>query len=126
MGTRCAPSYANIFMGKIEARLLELTNLKPLVWFRFIDDIFFIWPHGEDTLTNFLQMANEHHHSIKFTSEHSRHHVNFLDTTVHIDTVTNELYTTLYTKETDTRDFLHYSSAHPASCKTKGPYGQFL
>ena len=43
MGTRMAPTYANLYMGLLEEQLLEQTTLKPLVWFRFIDDIFFLW-----------------------------------------------------------------------------------
>ncbi|XP_066291082.1 uncharacterized protein [Branchiostoma lanceolatum] len=40
MGTRVAPSYANIFMGKFEEQHVYKRNLKPLVWWRYIDDIF--------------------------------------------------------------------------------------
>ena len=35
-----APSYANIFMGKLEADLLEQSPVKPHTWRRFIDDIY--------------------------------------------------------------------------------------
>jgi hypothetical protein len=39
MGIKMAPSYANIFMGDLEERLL-LSSLKQLLsWFRFIDDV---------------------------------------------------------------------------------------
>ena len=45
MGTPMAPNYSNIFMGKFERELLSAferkTGLRPLIWFRFIDDIFF-------------------------------------------------------------------------------------
>ena len=126
MGSICAPSYANIFMGKLEQEIIDGFHLKPLGWFRFIDDIFFIWPHGSDSLENFLNYANNLHHSIKFTSESSSTQLNFLDTMVKIDPETRNLFTTLYTKPTDTRDFLHYTSSHPKSCKNGGPYGQFL
>ena len=61
MGTRMAPNYAIIFMHKIETELLNKSRLKPKVFRRFIDDIFLIWPHGEDTLQEFLQMINSHH-----------------------------------------------------------------
>ncbi len=40
MGTKMAPTYANLYMGHLEQQLLEHTTRKPLVWFRFIDDIF--------------------------------------------------------------------------------------
>ncbi|KAJ8042636.1 hypothetical protein HOLleu_09441 [Holothuria leucospilota] len=41
-----APSYAIIFMADLEQRMLAGYPLKPLHYFRYIDDIFFLWPHG--------------------------------------------------------------------------------
>lgn len=43
MGTRMAPSYANLFMGKFETEFLNSEQLQPLIWLRYIDDIFFLW-----------------------------------------------------------------------------------
>ena len=40
MGTRMAPSYANLFMGRLESQLLQQTTDRPSTWCRFIDDIF--------------------------------------------------------------------------------------
>ena len=42
MGTKRAPTYANLFIGHLEEQMLEETTLKPLIWFRFIDDILFL------------------------------------------------------------------------------------
>jgi hypothetical protein len=126
MGTRFAPSLANHFMGHFESKLISNFHLQPKVWLRFIDDIFLIWTHGEKSLLEFIKYANSTHKTIKLTSEHSTESIVFLDTRVKIDPVNRNLYTILYTKPTDTRDFLHFSSAHPKSTKTKGPYGQFL
>jgi hypothetical protein len=39
MGTKMAPSYANIFMGKLEKLIIQSAPHKPLSWFRFIDDV---------------------------------------------------------------------------------------
>ena len=50
MGTKMAPSYANIFMGRLERRLLQSVILKPFSWLRFIDDIDMKWTHGRETL----------------------------------------------------------------------------
>ena len=41
IGTKMAPSYARIFMGKIESYLLEQAPTKLIFWRIFIDDIFF-------------------------------------------------------------------------------------
>jgi hypothetical protein len=43
MGTEMVPSYANIFMGRLERNLLMQAPVKPLSWLRFIDDIEMKW-----------------------------------------------------------------------------------
>ena len=40
MGTKMAISFANIFMTKVETDILSHSVTKPLVWKRFIDDVF--------------------------------------------------------------------------------------
>ena len=49
-----------------------------------------------------------------------------MDTTVKIDPDTRKVYSTLYTKPTDTHDYLLYSSAHPRHCKDNTPYSQLM
>ena len=66
MGTRMAPSYANLFMGKLGKDILATARNSPLVWWRFIDDIFAIWTHGESSLREFLSHINQAHPTIKF------------------------------------------------------------
>ena len=125
MGTAVAPNYANLFIDRFETNALDNWPTKPLLWLRFIDDIFLIWTHGRDELNKFIKYLNSIHPKIKFTSEISDTHVNFLDTTVKID-ADRLIYTTLYEKPTDTHLYLHYESAHHSPCHEKGPYGQFL
>ena len=125
MGTAVAPNYANLFMDRFETKALEKWHLKPLLWLRFIDDIFMIWTHGRDELNKFINYLNSIHPKIKFTSEINDTHVNFLDTTVKVD-ADRSIYTTLYEKPTDTHLYLHYQSAHHKPCHQKGPFGQFL
>ena len=50
IGTKMAPPYAILFMDSLEQRFLRSSPLKPLVWWRYIDDIFLIWLHGEEKL----------------------------------------------------------------------------
>ena len=50
MGTKLAPSYANLFMTKFEQNHVYTYHLQPTLWKRFIDDIFMIWPHGKNSL----------------------------------------------------------------------------
>ena len=123
MGTKLAPSYANIFMGRLEKKLLAKAatlGLKLLLYLRYIDDIFIIWDQGADNLEFFIKLANEFYHTIKFTAEFSTESVNYLDTTVKIRKDLdgkNTIYTDLYTKDTDTHNYLHFTSSHPIHCK---------
>ena len=71
MGTCMGPSYANIFMGWLEERLLSTSpwTVDLDLWRRFIDDILLLWLHGEASLLQFLDWLNQQHPTIKFTSE---------------------------------------------------------
>ena len=71
-----------------------------------------------------MHYMNNSHPTIKFTEEHSRSEVVFLDTIV--KRLDNKLYTDLYTKPTDTHSYLEYTSSHPRHITQNGPYGQFL
>ena len=124
MGTRMAPSYANLFMAKLEETLLTQTTISPRIWWRYIDDVFAIWDKGQDELENFLQQINTFHNTIKFTAEWSTDPVSFLDTTVILDAGT--IHTDLYTKPTDTHQYLSPESCHPKHCTTSIPYSQSL
>ena len=67
IGTKFAPAYANLLMNRLEERLMDIFAHKPLVWMRFIDDIFFVWTHGEDSLKLFIDHLNSSHDTSKFT-----------------------------------------------------------
>ena len=124
MGTKVAPSFANTFMGWFEAEFVYTYELQPLLWVRFIDDIFLIWTHGQEALKNFENHLNGCVPSIKFETETSLQEVHFLDVTV---TLTDGfLSTSLYTKPTDARNYLSFKSCHPKNCKSAIPYSQFL
>ena len=68
MGTRMAPSHANLFMGKLKCEFLRTQDKIPRVWWRYIDDIFAIWAHGDPSLRVFIENLNRHHPTIKFTA----------------------------------------------------------
>ena len=124
IGTKMAPSYAILFMSDFEEAFLKSSPYKPYVWWRYIDDIFMIWQHGEEQLQQFLDLLNSCHPTLKFTSEHSRDRVNFLD--VQVIRENNQLVTDLYVKDTDTHQYLLASSCHPSHCKRSIPFSQCL
>ena len=79
LGTRMAPSCASLFMGKLEMDFLGSCNKTPLIWLRFLDDIFMVWNHSEQELHEFISKINKFHDTIKFTFNYSNKEANFLD-----------------------------------------------
>ncbi len=126
MGTKVAPAFANIYMNHFEEQHVYTYHIQPLVWLRFIDDIFSIWTCTREEIETFVDYISHREDTINFTATISDSQADFLDTTVKIHPVTRKVYTTLYTKPTDTHDYLLYSSAHPRHCKDNTPYSQLL
>ena len=83
MGTKMAPSYANLFMDRFERAFLAQEPILPLVWKRYIDDILCIWTGTRSQLDSFLDRLNKAHHSIKFTWSISDTQIQFLDLNIH-------------------------------------------
>ena len=125
MGTRVAPSYANLFMAQLERKLLDNARIKPLIWWRYIDDIFAIWCHGEANLEVFIPDLNQAHPTIKSTAEWSSSSIPFLDTRVQVEN--GQQTTDLHVKPTDTHQYLAANSCHhPCHCKEAIPFSQAL
>jgi hypothetical protein len=69
MGSSLSPVVANIFMEHFETLALNNFHLKPKCWFRFVDDTFVVWPHGQSSLTSFFNHLNSISPHIQFTME---------------------------------------------------------
>lgn len=107
MGTRFAPSYANLFMGYWEKHHIHPstnTTMGLVTWKRYIDDCLFIWQGSNEELATFLDTLNTNKFNIKLTSNVSKSSVNFLDLVISVDS--NNLLTSLYQKPTDTNGFI--------------------
>ena len=121
-------------MTKFETGLIDSFHqkegIRPLVWFRYIDDIFFIWTDGPDKLLDFIKHAQNFSEStnmkskIKFDVNQSTEKVNFLDVTVKLQQ--GVLATSLYSKPTDAHMYLNTSSNHPKHVIKNIPKGQFI
>ena len=126
MGSPCSPNYANLFMGKFEEDFVYHNN--PFLiflkcWFRYIDDIFFIFNGSLTQLEEFKLYINSRMTSIKFSLEYSQETVSFLDVCVN---KSDHLTTSVFRKKTDRNSFLNFSSYHPPSLKKGLPYSQLL
>ena len=50
-----APPYSILFMAEMEEEILRKAESKPYLWWRYTDDIFFLWEHGEEKLKSFYR-----------------------------------------------------------------------
>ena len=110
IGTKFAPPYTCIFMDEVETSFLETQEMKPSVWFRYIDDVFFIWTHGQEKLDSFFEELNRCNL--------------FLDLKVSLSN--GDFSTDLHVKYTDRHQFLHYTPSHPDHTKRSIIYSQAL
>ena len=107
-------------MGKVESQILEQSAQKPLAWKRYIDDIFSIWNINKNEVTQFIEQANSHHPTIKFTAEVSDTETTFLDTKVYKGerfAKESRLDIKTHFKVTETFQYTHFSSCHPPGVK---------
>ena len=111
-------------MAELEEEILSEIELKSYLWWRYIDDIFLLWKHGEEKLKKFIECLNEEYPTIKTTAEWSQTSINFLD--VSVSFTDGKITTDLYVKTTDSHQYLHSSSSHPYHCKMGIPYSQAL
>ena len=73
-------SYANLTMGYIEEQLLFQQNIpKPLLWLRFIDDIFLIWVESKESFEIFFEALKAVATPLNFTHVISSEGISFLD-----------------------------------------------
>ena len=124
MGTRMAPSYANLFLAKFETDALRNAPFQPHTWWRYIDDIFIIRTHSVDNLHTFTSYLNSIHLTIKFTPNYSHTSIPFLDVNVLLED--GKITTDLYTKPTYEHQYLLHSSCHPSYTKTAIPFSLAL
>ena len=125
MGTKAAPPYTNLFMGRHEETIREAFIWAIPFWKRFIDDIFLIFIGTTKQLQSMKDFMNNLHPTIKFTFEHSTQEISFLDTKIHIG-ADRKLSTTLYRKPTDCAALLHFHSNYSLKCKESTIFSQAL
>ena len=70
--------YFNSIYGRIGGKILEIVDNEPCLWWRYIDDIFFIWKHRGEKLRNFAETLNEIQPTVKFTAEWSQKSIVYL------------------------------------------------
>ena len=98
-------------MNQHKTKFLETQILKPLVWFCYIDDIFFIWAHNKEKLNKFMEVFNSFSHNIKFTYKFDKENILFLD--LKVISANGKSISSLHSKPVDCHQYLYYKSSHP-------------
>ncbi|XP_072384440.1 uncharacterized protein [Diabrotica undecimpunctata] len=101
-----------MFMQEIEQRAIETAEHKSKLWFRYVDDTFIIWIHGEEKLKVLLEHINNIYHQIQLTMELEKNEqLPFLDVLI-IKKENGHIGHTVYRKPIHTDRYLHADSHH--------------
>jgi hypothetical protein len=71
VGRKYSPAYADIHLADWEHNALLKCPIRPLMYFRYFDDIFGLWDKSEREFLHFIQILNSHHPRIKL--KHTLH-----------------------------------------------------
>ena len=113
VGTKFVPPYSILFMAELEEAILRKTEFKPSFWWKYIDDLCFLWEYGEENLRSFINDKNKVHPTIKLIVEWSKTKIKFLYVMIII--TEGIIETDLRVKPTDSYQYSLSSSYHPFS-----------
>ena len=114
MGTPVSPVVANLCMEEIEEEAINIAEVKPKVWKRYVDDGFCII--NSNAVASFHDNLNSIDPDINFTVEHEKdNQLPFLDTLV--TRQNNQIKIDVYRKPTHTDRYQDFKSHHPKTHK---------
>jgi hypothetical protein len=111
MGNPLAPIIADLWMQKMEEKLNRFRTNRPIIWLRYVDDIFCLFTISEAKIRkDFHSRINKWHDNLNFTLEvESNNSIAFLDVRVTQDEE-DKLTTSLYRKPTHTGLYMLWDS----------------
>jgi len=111
MGSPLSPVIANFFMEDFEKKTIEQATHKPVYWFRYVDDTFVIWPHGQETWQNFwtTSVDSTTRYSLQGEKKKAIFHSWTLTST---EILVGSLGHKVYQKPTHTNLYLHQNLHH--------------
>ena len=124
MGPKNVCSYADLAMRLIDEKAKFEGAMKPMLWWRYRDDVCNVWTHGLPKLLEFTEYINSLFPTIKFELVYSEYTLNVLDLTLHLQE--GFIISDISAKPTDCHLYLSSSSSHPAHSKRAIPYGVAL
>ena len=124
MGGVLSSLFRNYFMEKFETVIAPHIIRQSLLWRRYVDDVYSIWPRGVD-LSKILQALNRLVPSIQFTIEReSNNSLPFLDVLI-IKSSTRPSFK-IYRKPSNNNHIIPYCSAHNDKTKRMAIISLFL
>ncbi len=119
MGGRLSPVLAGIYMEDLEGKALSICPVSPLLYKRFVDDIFIVWDASKGLYTVLLEIMNNIHPNIVLTPEEERQGaLPFLDLMIqHPHTSGRPFSLAVYCKDMHLDTYVHFRSAHPFALK---------
>ena len=125
LGSKIGPNYACLFVGYVEHQIREqYTGFIPPLHRRYIDDIVGADSCRREELEAYLNFVSNFHPSLQFTSTITETELPFLIIKLRISDA--RIQTSFHYKDTDTHNYLHFSSFHPDHCKRAFSCSQFL
>jgi len=108
MGSPLSPIVADLTLQKLENNILDKLIIKPIFYYRFVDDIALAAPHT--VLDDLLHAFNSFHPRLRFTMEVGGNSLNFLE----LSLIKSEGYLIFdwFQKPTFSGRFLNYNSQH--------------
>ena len=129
MGTKFAPSYANLVLGYLEKNLYvklgtlfgqDIALKIKKNYMRYLDDVFMIWDKRDGSINAMIDLMNTLDEKINFTCDNMGNSVTFLD--IKLVKTDNTIITDIHYKATDTKQYLEYNSNHPRHVKNNIPF----
>ena len=125
MGTKMGPSVACLTLGLFEHNLFrQFKGTPPILFKRYIDDIFGAFFGTLEEVQDFVNFVSTFDPNFKFTNTISPSCASFLDLDLTI--VDRSIKSNIHFKDTDSHNYLLYSSSHPPKCKSSIPFSQLL
>ena len=115
MGNPLSPILSDIVLEDLEIECIKKFNVKPLFYFRYVDDILLCVP--SNSIDHTLNTFNTYDKNLQFTVEIAKNKsISFLDLKIIIDQH-RHIITNWYRKPIFTGRYLNYNSHHPLSNK---------
>ncbi|XP_037773962.1 uncharacterized protein LOC119570191 [Penaeus monodon] len=123
IGASVSVAVAEIFVHVSIEQKRKKMEKQPVLFYRYIDDIFGVFQGTEEDLQEYYRELNQFHPDLKFTVEFDKNKLPFLDTLVYVNKE-GFLQTTVYHKPSNTHQYLHFQSSHHPNLKKSLPFSQ--